>query len=108
MMPFGLTNSPQTMRLLMDLVILYQLMSHVLFYLDDLLVLSKSFEDHLLHFSKVATQLRKAGLTVNVQKSQFCLKRVICIQTKSVLSVNFIYFFYLFIYLYPSATSAHL
>jgi len=40
----------------------------VLAYLDDLLVLSNSF---------VATQLRKAGLTINVQKCQFCLKQVI-------------------------------
>jgi len=75
-MPFGLTNAPQTMCRLMDLVIPYQLKSHVLVYLDDLLVLSNNFEDHLLHLSEVATQLRKAGLTINVQKSQFCLKRV--------------------------------
>jgi len=76
-MPFGLTNAPQTMCRLMDLVIPYQLKSHVLVYLDDLLVMSNSFGDHLLHLSEVATQLRKAGLTIYVQKSQFCLKRVI-------------------------------
>lgn len=75
-MPFGLSNAPQTMCRLMDLVIPYQLKSHVLVYLDDLLVLSNNFEDHLLHLSEVATQLRKAGLTINVQKSQFCLKTV--------------------------------
>jgi len=61
---------------LMDLVIPYQLKLNVLVYLDDLLVLSNSFEDHLLYLSEVATQLRKAGLTINVQKSQLCLKRV--------------------------------
>jgi len=99
-MPFGLTNAPQTMCRLMDLVIPYQLKSHVLVYLDDLLVMSNSFGDHLLHLSEVATQLRKAGLTIYVQKSQFCLKRVITwdiwlekeqfkwIQTRSALSVN--------------------
>lgn len=75
-MPFGLSNAPQTMCRLMDFVIPYQLKSHVLVYLDDLLVLSNNFEDHLLHLSEVATQLRKAGLTINVQKSQFCLKTV--------------------------------
>lgn len=75
-MPFGLSNAPQTMSRLMDLVIPYRLKSQVLVYLDDLLVLSHSFEDHLIHLSEVATQLRKAGLTINVQKSQFCLKKV--------------------------------
>jgi len=48
-MPFGLTNASQTMCRLVDLVIPYQLKSHVLVYLDDLLVLSNSFEDRLLH-----------------------------------------------------------
>lgn len=75
-MPFGLTNAPQTVSRLMDIVIPYQLKSHVLVYLDDLLVLSSSFEEHLIHLTVVATQLRKAGLTINVQKSQFCLRKV--------------------------------
>lgn len=73
-MPFGLTKAPQTMCRLMDLVIPYQLKSHVLVYLEDLLVLSNNFEDDLLLLSEVVTQLRKTGLTINVQKSQFCLK----------------------------------
>jgi len=51
-MPFGLTNAPQTMCRLMDLVIPYQLKSHVLVYLEDLLVLSNSFEEYLLHPSE--------------------------------------------------------
>jgi len=61
---------------LMDLVIPYQLKSHLPVFLDDFLLLSNKFEDHLLHLSEVATQLRKAGLTINVQKSQFCLRQV--------------------------------
>jgi len=65
-MPFGLTNASQTMCRLMDLVIPYQLKAHVLVYLDNLLVLSNNFEDHLLHLSEVATQLRKAGKVSSV------------------------------------------
>jgi len=75
-MPFGLTNAPQAMCRLVDLVIPYQLKTHVLVYLDDILVLSNSLEDHLLHLFEVAILLRKAGLTINLQKSQFCLKRI--------------------------------
>jgi hypothetical protein len=39
-------------------------------------VLSNSFEEHIVHLSQVATHFRKAGLTINVSKSQFCLKKV--------------------------------
>jgi len=74
-MPFSLTNAPQTMCRLMDLVIPYQLKLNVLVYLDDLLVLSNSFEDHLLYLSEVATQLRKAGLTIN---PHVCAGETIC------------------------------
>lgn len=58
------------------IVIPYQLKSHVLVYLNDLLVLSPTFENHLIHLTGVATQLRKGGLTINVQKNQFCLRMV--------------------------------
>lgn len=75
-MPFGLSNAPQTLCRLMDMVIPYNMKSHVLVYLDDLLVLSSTFEDHLKHLAEVAVQLRKAGLTINVAKSQFGLKQV--------------------------------
>jgi len=75
-MPFGLTNAPQTLCRLMDKVIPYRMKSHVMVYLDDLLVMSSSFEEHLSHLAEVATQLRKAGLTINIAKSQFCLKKI--------------------------------
>lgn len=60
----------------MDQVIPYNLKTHVLVYLDDLLVMSSSFEEHLEHLAVVSTQLHKAGLTINISKSQFCLNRI--------------------------------
>jgi len=75
-MPFGLCNAPQTMCRLMDKVIPYSLKTYVFVYLDDLLILSQSFDDHLFHLLEVAALLRKAGLTINVKKSQFGLAKV--------------------------------
>lgn len=75
-MPFGLCNAPQTMCRLMDIVIPYYMKSHVFVYLDDLLIMSQSFEEHLKHLQDVAIQLRKAGLTINVKKSSFAIPRV--------------------------------
>lgn len=75
-MPFGLCNAPQTMCRLMDKVIPYHLKNHIFVYLDDLLVVSHSLEDHIIHLLQVASRLREAGLTINIAKSQFGLKQV--------------------------------
>lgn len=75
-MPFGLCNAPQTLCRLMDKVIPYTLKSQVFVYLDDLLIVSQTFDEHILHLYEVATQLRKAGLTINVGKSSFGLSQV--------------------------------
>lgn len=75
-MPFGLCNAPQTLCRLMDKVISYRLRNHVFVYLDDLLVVSNSFEEHMSHLCEVAQLLRKAGLTINIGKSSFGLKQV--------------------------------
>lgn len=60
----------------MDQTIPYNLKSHVFVYLDDLLIVSNNFEEHLTHLLEVATNLKKAGLTINVKKSSFGLNKV--------------------------------
>ena len=46
-MPFGLCNGPQSMSRLMDKTIPSRLRENVFIYLDDLLVCSNTFEEHL-------------------------------------------------------------
>ena len=41
-------------------------------YIDDLLVTSKSFNEHLEHLELIFTHLQEAGLKVNATKSLFC------------------------------------
>lgn len=71
-MPFGLCNGPQTMSRLMDKCIPSRLRENVFIYLDDLLVCSSTFEQHMRLLQDVAKCLRDAGLTINVGKSKFC------------------------------------
>ena len=68
-MPFGLQGAPATFQRLMDKVIrgMEQFTSA---YLDDLIIYSKSWEDHKKHISKVLQRLREAGLTVKAKKCQ--------------------------------------
>lgn len=75
-MPFGLCNAGQTMSRLMDKVIPASLRNEVFIYLDDLLLVSENFEDHLRVLKTVSECIRAAGLTINVKKSQFCVQQV--------------------------------
>lgn len=75
-MPFGLCNAPQTMCRLMDRVIPPELREFVFVYIDDLLVVSKSFDTHLDRLRTVAKCLRDANLTINVAKSKFCMREI--------------------------------
>jgi len=70
LMPFGLTKASQTMTRLMDKVIPPDLRNEVFVYLDDLLVVSDTFETHMKDLSAVAKQIKIAGLTLNVEKSK--------------------------------------
>lgn len=75
-MPFGLTNAPATMARLMSKVLGHDLEPFVYVYLDDIIIISKSFEHHCQLIRIVARRLQQAGLTINLQKSKFCQKRI--------------------------------
>jgi len=75
-MPFGLCNAPQTMCRVMHQVIPHQLHDRVFVYLDDLLITSATFDEHIILLTEVAQRLAKANLTINVEKSKFVLRQV--------------------------------
>lgn len=75
-MPFGLTNAPATMARLMSQVLGHDLEPHVHVYLDDIIIVSNSFEEHLRLIRIVAQRLQAAGLTINIQKSKFCQTKI--------------------------------
>lgn len=75
-MPFGLCNAAQTMCRLMDQVIDPDLRESVFVYIDDLLVVSADFDMHIERLRRVAQCLRRANLTINVQKSSFAMKEI--------------------------------
>ena len=70
-MPFGLCNAPATFQRLMDLVLAGLQWSHCLVYLDDVIVLGRTFEDHLHNLQAVFHRIRDAGLKLKPPKCAF-------------------------------------
>lgn len=73
-MAFGLCNSGATLCRLVDHVIGCDLEPYVFVYLDDIIVATESFEKHFEILKELAARIKKAGLTISVEKSRFCMK----------------------------------
>ncbi|CAL9018893.1 unnamed protein product, partial [Prunus brigantina] len=68
-MPFGLCNAPTTFMRLMNEVLRPFIDDFVIVYLDDILIFSVTWEDHLHHIAQVLEVLRTNQLQLNNKKS---------------------------------------
>ena len=75
-MPFGLTNALATFQRLMDRLFSGQEWGSVFVYLDDILVVSESMEDHMRDVGRVLDKLSEAGLRLKPSKCSFAQKEV--------------------------------
>ena len=69
-MPFGLCGAPATFQRMMDSVT-QGLDDYAAAYIDDLVIHSMTWEEHLSHIEEVLKRLGAAGLTVKPAKCQF-------------------------------------
>lgn len=72
-MPFGLHGAPATFQRLMDQV-LGGLEGYAAAYLDDVIIFSSSWEEHLEHLKEVFHRIQSAGLTINPRKCAIAKK----------------------------------
>ena len=75
-MPFGLTNAPATFMRLMDDILRPFTNSFVVVYLDDILIFSQTWEEHLHHIRQVLQTLRQHKLCANLEKCTFGMTQV--------------------------------
>ena len=70
-MPFGLTNAPAVFQALVNDVLRDMLNRFVFVYLDDILIFSKSEEEHIQHVRQVLHRLLENQLYVKAEKCAF-------------------------------------
>lgn len=71
-LPMGLANSPATFQRLIDRVLGADLEPYVFCYLDDIIIITQTFDKHLEILKEVFRRLKIAQLTVAKEKCFFC------------------------------------
>lgn len=67
-MPFGLRNGPSIFQRTMQSILAPFLWLFCLVYIDDIVVFSKSYEEHIQHLEKVLRAIEEAGITLSPNK----------------------------------------
>lgn len=75
-MPFGLCNAPATFQRTLDIVLAGYHWKSCLIYLDDIIVFSKTVEEHINHVKEVLSALHDAGASLKLKKCAFFTKSV--------------------------------
>lgn len=70
-MPFGLCNGPATFQSIADQIFQDLKWKEMMLYLDDIVVFSDSFEEHIIRLRHVFEKLRGANLTLKTTKCKF-------------------------------------
>ena len=75
-MPFGLTNAPATFQRLMETCLSDLHLNWCIIYLDDVIVFSKTPQEHIERLEAVFMKISDAGLKLKPSKCEFFRKRI--------------------------------
>ncbi|MGZ6453674.1 MAG: reverse transcriptase domain-containing protein [Bdellovibrio sp.] len=75
-LPFGLKNAPAFFQRYMDEVLKEGLGNYVFVYIDDIVIFSDTFSNHIKHLDLVLSFLKESNLKANVEKCHFCLSQL--------------------------------
>ncbi len=75
-MPFGAMNAPSTFQRLIDRVLRGLTWRQCLVYIDDVLIFSKTFEQHILDVNEVLNRFRLSGLKLKPAKCKIAMQEV--------------------------------
>src|ERR1044071_3973262 len=70
-MPFGLCNAPATFQRIINKILGTSIEKYVMVYLDDVIIYSHTFEEHLKHLEEVLNRIHEANLRLKAEKCYF-------------------------------------
>lgn len=70
-LPFGYRNGPSVFQRIMQDILSPFLWIFALVYIDDIVIYSKTFDDHLKHLSRVLGAIGDSGITLSPKKCHF-------------------------------------
>ena len=70
-MPFGLTGAPATFQREMNRILFPLIGKCVYNFIDDILIYSKTIEEHIEHINQVLQILKEYALKINIEKCHF-------------------------------------
>lgn len=73
-LPFGLKSASATFQFLADKLLGPLKWKEAIIYLDDIIIFSNTFEQHLDRLRRVLNKIRDAGLKLKISKCQFAYK----------------------------------
>lgn len=76
-MPFGLTNAPATFQRMMQSILASEIAEGICsVYLDDVMIHSKTFSEHLEHIKRILKRLDEFNLQVKLSKCSFAARKI--------------------------------
>ena len=75
-MPFGMKNAGATFQRMMDMVLRGLSWKCCMVFVDDVVVYSRSWEEHLRDVDLVLTKFREFGITLNLKKCMLALNQL--------------------------------
>ena len=75
-LPFGLCNAPAAFSRAMQKVLAPLGTSFVLNFMDDIVIFSKTFHEHLDHIRTVLSRLRQVNMKLKPKKCEFCKSKL--------------------------------
>ena len=75
-MPFGLYSGPTSQQAYINDIIKEFLDDFVTCYLNDLLIYSETYEEHVKHIKAILEKLREANLPIDIDKCEFYVQKV--------------------------------